>query len=107
MIKLIPILKQVLKEEDDEWDLEAGPEWNLTPDQEEFLNIQQFFPIVGISNGYLEDMGGIESGSDEWMNLIQLIVGKDPFDMDNWDKEDNDKVTKLISILEKNGIELV
>ncbi len=29
MIKLTSILKQVLKEEDDEWDLEAGFEWDV------------------------------------------------------------------------------
>jgi hypothetical protein len=64
----------------------------------------------GIDDDYLEDMGGIESGSDEWLDTLSDLTGKDAYEMsidDSWDEKDNEKIMNLIDTLENMGIELV
>jgi hypothetical protein len=55
-------------------------------------------------------MGGIESGSDEWLDTLSDLTGKDAYEMsidDSWDEKDNEKIMNLIDTLENMGIELV
>ena len=64
----------------------------------------------GIDDDYLEDMGGIESGSDEWLDTLSDLTGKDAYEMsidDSWNEKDNEKIMNLIDTLENMGIELV
>jgi len=64
----------------------------------------------GIDDDYLEDMGGIESGSDEWLDTLSDLTGKDAYEMsidDSWDEKDNKKIMNLIDTLENMGIDFV
>ena len=64
----------------------------------------------GIDDDYLEDMGGIESGSDEWLDTLSDLTGKDAYEIsidDSWDEKDNEKIMNFIDTLENMGIELV
>jgi hypothetical protein len=105
-----------LNEQNDEWDLEAGPEWNetllslgdkITPEmwdekavidageEDEFLN-DEIWTINYIRNGWGIDMTSNGGGSLSWdIDDVQallkpqykIVVKKDLFEEDEWDFE--------------------
>lgn len=61
----------------------------------------------GVDKEYLEDMEGIESGSDEWMGILSELLGKDVYN-EELDSNDSRIVGEFIEYLEEElGIELV
>lgn len=60
----------------------------------------------GIDDDYFEAMGGkeIEGGSEEWMDVLADITGKDPY-AGEFDDEDNEKIEAFMEELEELGIE--
>jgi len=63
----------------------------------------------GIDDCYFEEMGGkeIEGGSEEWMDVISEIIGKNSYDDSEWAEGDNKKIMEFIRVMEINGIELI
>ena len=57
---------------------------------------------------YFESMGGmeIELGTEEWMDVLSDITGKDAYE-DEMDEMDDKKIMTFISKLENLGIELI
>ena len=101
-VKRMQRLAGLLKENEEEWNVDAPKEWNL-PDMSEFLPLMN---QAGITPYYLSDMEGIESGSEEWMDFISLLTGKNPYE-DNFTIEEEKYIQEVIEILEANGIELI
>lgn len=64
----------------------------------------------GIDKDYLDEMDGmVEGGSEEWMDVLSEITGKDAYDASiegDFTEEDNKKIMEFINIMEENGIEL-
>ena len=62
----------------------------------------------GVDGDYLEDMDNcIESGSEEWMDILSELVGKDVYS-EELDKDDSKLVMEFIEYLENNlNIELI
>jgi hypothetical protein len=64
----------------------------------------------GVNQDYLEEMDGIESGSDEWIDILSEYIGKDIFKdiiNDTLTDDDNNKINELINKLKNIGIHLV
>lgn len=61
----------------------------------------------GIDEDYFESMGGkeIESGGEEWMDVISDITGKNAYESDDFDDEDNKKIRDFMEKLDELGIE--
>jgi hypothetical protein len=59
----------------------------------------------GIDEEYFEDMGGreIEMGCVEWVDTLCEITGKNMYEEDI-DEEDDNKITQFVEIIEANGI---
>jgi len=80
-------------------------EENEAMSEEEVLNILN---QNGVDDDYFESMGGkeIESGTEEWMGILTDLTGKDAFEAD-FDDADNQKIMNFIKKLKEMGIELV
>jgi len=78
---------------------------NKQMSEEEVLNILN---QNGVDDDYFESMGGkeIESGTEEWMGILTDLTGKDAFEAD-FDDVDNQKIMSFIKKLKEMGIELV
>jgi len=61
----------------------------------------------GIDEDYFESMGGkeIEGGSEEWLDVLSDITGKDAY-QGNFDDEDDEKIRDFIEKLDELGIEI-
>ena len=60
----------------------------------------------GVDEEYLEDGLGIEGGSEEWLDILSELVGKDLYS-EELDGEDDELISKFIEYLEKElGIEV-
>jgi len=61
----------------------------------------------GIDEDYFESMGGkeIEGGSEEWLDVVSDITGKDAY-QGNFDDEDDEKIRDFMEKLDELGIEL-
>lgn len=61
----------------------------------------------GIDKEYLErNDNWIELGSEEWMEMLSEVVGKNSYESDNWNEEDNERVMEFRRIIEEDfGIE--
>lgn len=59
----------------------------------------------GIDEEYFEDMGGreIEMGCVEWVDILCEITGKNMYEEDINEEEDQ-KITQFVEIIEANGI---
>ena len=59
----------------------------------------------GIDEEYFEDMGGreIEMGCVEWVDTLCEITGKNMYEEDINEEEDQ-KITQFVEIIEANGI---
>jgi molecular chaperone DnaK (HSP70) len=57
-------------------------------------------------NDVFDEEGDIEQGTDEWMDLLSDIIGKDAFDEENITDEDYKKINNFIETLEKMGYTL-
>ena len=68
--------------------------------------VLQFLANNGIDDDYLEDMGGIESGSDEWLEVLSVLTGKDAY-ADEFDVEDDKKISDFLITLDRLGIDFV
>ena len=62
----------------------------------------------GIDDDYFESMGGmeIELGTEEWMDVLSDITGKDAYEAE-FDENDDKIIMTFISKLENLGIELI
>ena len=60
----------------------------------------------GIDEDYFESMGGkeIEGGSEEWLDVVSDITGKDAY-QGNFDDEDDEKIRDFMEKLDELGIE--
>ena len=81
-----------------------NPTLEFTPEQ-----VIQILANNGIDDNYFEVMGGmeIEEGTDEWMDVLSEITGKDAYEMDTWTDGENQKLVNFIRTMEDMGIELV
>jgi hypothetical protein len=59
----------------------------------------------GIDEMYLEDMEGVESGSEEWMDVVSEVIGKDSYG--DISEEDDKKIMEFIKIMNGMGIEFI
>jgi hypothetical protein len=61
----------------------------------------------GIDEDYFESMGGkeIESGGEEWMDVLSDITGKNAYESDDFDDEDDEKIRDFMEKLDELGIE--
>jgi len=67
----------------------------------------KFVKTVLKNNGYdLEEVfdEGIESGTEDWMSVVEEVTGEDPYD--NLSDEGLVKISEFISIMEDIGIDL-
>lgn len=112
MFKTPDVALSILKKLDKDKITESEYQETLTTENQS-LSSQDILKLLannGIDDDYLEDMGGIESGSDEWLDTLSDLTGKDAYEMsidDSWDEKDNEKIMNFIDTLENMGIELV
>ena len=74
-------------------------------------NVLEILFNNGIDDEYFEEMDGldnkeIEYGSEEWLDVLSDIVGKDVYNED-LSKEDDILVSEFMSMLEEMEIKLV
>jgi hypothetical protein len=61
----------------------------------------------GIDQDYLNDNDNyIEAGTEEWMDVLGDLIGKNPYEVDEIEDEDHELVMEFIKVMEDNGIEL-
>jgi hypothetical protein len=70
--------------------------------------VLQFLANNGIDDDYFESMGGkeIESGGDEWLEVLSVLTGKDAY-TDEFDVEDDKKISDFLITLDRLGIDFV
>lgn len=66
----------------------------------------QTFEDLDLDIDMIEEEGGLESGGDDWMEVISYITGKDAYDSDSLTKEDLILIQEFISVMGENGLEL-
>ena len=66
----------------------------------------QTFEDLDLDINMIEEEGGLESGGDDWMEVISYITGKDAYDSDSFTKEDLILIEEFISVMDENGLEL-
>lgn len=72
----------------------------------DFNYVMKVLSDNGIDQNYLDENDNwIESGTEEWMDVISDITGEDPYDMDEWEEEKFEKIKEFIKVMEANGIE--
>ena len=72
----------------------------------DFNYVMKVLSDNGIDQNYLDENDNwIESGTEEWMDVISDITGEDPYDMDEWEEEKFEKIKEFINVMEANGIE--
>ena len=74
-------------------------------------NVLEILFNNGIDDEYFEEMDGldnkeIEGGSEEWMDVLSDIVGKDVYN-EELSEEDESLVSEFMSVLEEMEINLV
>ena len=74
-------------------------------------NVLEILFNNGIDDEYFEEMDGldnkeIEAGSEEWLDVLSDIVGKDVYN-EELSKEDESLVSEFMSVLEEMEISLV
>lgn len=71
--------------------------------------VMQILANNGIDKDYFEEIGGkeVEGGSEEWMDVISDITGKNAYDESNFTDIDNYSIQNFIDMIENMGIELV
>ena len=74
-------------------------------------NVLEILFNNGIDDEYFEEMDGlvnkeIEGGSEEWMDVLSDIVGKDVYN-EELSEEDEILVSEFMSVLEEMEISLV
>jgi hypothetical protein len=71
-------------------------------------DVLQFLADNGIDDDYFESMGGqeIENGSDEWMNVLSALTGKDAYE-DEFDTNDDQKIRNFMTTIGRLGIEFI
>jgi hypothetical protein len=61
----------------------------------------------GIDQDYLNDNDNyIEAGTEEWMDVLGDLIGKNLYEVDEIEDEDHKLVMEFIKVMEDNGIEL-
>ena len=72
----------------------------------DFNYVKQVLNANGINDTYLEDNEFcIESGTEEWMDILSDVTGKDAYDDSDWTREDLDRVQEFITVMNQNGID--
>jgi len=75
----------------------------------DFNYVMEVLNNCGIDEDYFESMGGreIEDGSEEWMEVISEIIGKNSYEVEELSDEDCKLIMEFRSIVEENGIEFI
>ena len=75
----------------------------------DFNYVMEVLNNCGIDEDYFESMGGreIEDGSEEWMEVISEIIGKNSYEVEELSDEDFKLIMEFRSIVEENGIEFI
>jgi len=70
--------------------------------------VLQFLADNGIDDNYFKSMGGkeIESGGKEWLDILSILTGKDAY-TDEFDVEDDKKISNLLITIDRLGIDFV
>jgi hypothetical protein len=70
--------------------------------------VLQFLANNGIDDNYFKSMGGkeIDGGSDEWLNVLSVLIGKHPYGNDV-DVEDDRKISNFLITIDRLGIDFV
>ena len=76
-----------------------------------YENVLEILFNNGIDDEYFEEMDGldnkeIEGGSEEWMDVLSDIVGKDVYN-EELSEEDEILVSEFMSVLEEMEINLI
>jgi len=66
----------------------------------------QTFENLDLDIDTIEGEGGLESGGDDWMEVISYITGKDAYDDDSLTAEDHSLIQDFIVVMEENGLDL-
>lgn len=92
----------LLEEEDIDWNtpITAPKEWDLTDDE---IELDRLMKMLARTNNYFED-GMVETGTEEWMDFIELLVGKSPYEEEQWTEDDFKITGNAIRILQKGGV---
>jgi hypothetical protein len=70
--------------------------------------VLQFLANNGIDDNYFKSMGGkeIKGDSDEWLNVLSVLIGKHPYGNDV-DVEDDRKISNFLITIDRLGIDFV
>jgi hypothetical protein len=70
--------------------------------------VTQILANNGIDDDYFDEIGAmeVEGGTEEWMDVLSEITGKDAYDS-TFTPEDDLKIQQFISTMEAMGIELI
>lgn len=49
---------------------------------------------------------GIESGSEDWMDVVSHLISKDAYNNSTFTEEDHEYIMEFIGVVEEMGIEL-
>ena len=49
---------------------------------------------------------GIESGSEDWMDVVSHLISKDAYNDSTFTEEDHEYIMEFIGVVEEMGIEL-
>jgi hypothetical protein len=80
----------------------TNPTLDFSPEQ-----VTQILANNGINDNYLDEMEGVESGSDEWMDVVSEITGKDAYGNSGLTAEEQAKLTNFMKIMKGMGIEFI
>jgi hypothetical protein len=84
--------------------------WDITNDTySKITSDKDRINFYGIDDDYFDEMGAmeVEGGTEEWMDVVSEITGKDAYDNSNFTDEDNANVMNFIRTMEAMGIELI
>jgi hypothetical protein len=76
----------------------------------DFNYVMEVLNNCGIDDDYFDSMGGkeVEDGSEEWMDVISEIIGKNVFEVEgDLNNKDFKLVMEFRNIMEENGIEFI
>ena len=68
--------------------------------------MHQTFEDLDLDIDMIEEEGGLESGGEDWMDIISYITGKDAYDDSTLTEEDYSVIHEFISVMEENELEL-
>jgi hypothetical protein len=49
---------------------------------------------------------GIESGTEEWLDILSEVIGKSAYNDSEWEEGDHERIMEFISVMEGMGINM-